>query len=389
MLSTYRDVLSYQGSWRFSVAAVVARLPLSMVGLGIVLLVSSTTGSYGLAGSVSATYLVANAALSVVQGRLLDRFGQARPLVVTTAAFAAALLTMAWSASSDRPLLLTYAAAAVAGASLPPVGACVRARWAHVLTNPRRLHTAYSLESVLDEVVFVTGPIIVTGLATAWHPLAGLAAAVTFAVVGTVALAAHRASQPPPRGHQTHKAHERPMPWPAMAAIAVVCLALGGLFGGAEVSAVAFTDERGVRSLAGVLLAVWSAGSLVAGLVTGIVRWRRGPGARLRGGAVAMAAAMAPLPWIHSLPLLGVVMFVGGFAIAPTLIALNSLTEQTVPRERLVEGMAIVHTGIAAGVAPGAALAGHVIDARGASVAFLVPLASGVIAAVASLAAPR
>ena len=170
MLSTYRAILSRPGALAFSSAGVVARLPLSMVGLGIVLLVSSLTGSYGLAGSVTAAYLVANAVFSVVQGRLLDRLGQGRVLVVATWVFALSLTLTAMSVQNEWPRGLTYLAAALSGASLPAVGACVRARWSHVLDSPAQVQTAFALESVLDEVVFMTGPILVTVLATTVAP---------------------------------------------------------------------------------------------------------------------------------------------------------------------------------------------------------------------------
>ena len=102
-----------------------------------------------------------------------------------------------------------------------------------------------------------------------------------------------------------------------------------------------------------------------------------------------MAVAMSPLWLIGSVPVLAGALFIGGFAIAPTLIATTSLTEQTVPRSRLVEGMALVQSGIAGGVAPGAALAGVLVDAYGASTAYLVPLAAGLLAALAAQATPR
>ena len=89
--------------------------------------------------------------------------------------------------------------AVVAGLALPPVGTCVRARWSHVLDEPRQVQTAYALESVVDESVFITGPILVTFLATAWDPVAGLGAAVLAGVGGTLFLAAQRATEPP--GH--------------------------------------------------------------------------------------------------------------------------------------------------------------------------------------------
>jgi predicted MFS family arabinose efflux permease len=158
------------------------------------------------------------------------------------------------------------------------------------------------------------------------------------------------------------------------------------MFGGAEVTTVAFADERGATGRSGLLLAVWAAGSLISGVVTGAIAWRRGPVVRLRIGAAALIVAMAPLTLIDSMVLLGAVLFVGGFAIAPTLIATMSLAERSVPPSRLTEGMAFLHTGIVAGVAPGAALSGIVVDASGASSAYLVSVAAGAVALLASLA---
>ena len=87
--------------------------------------------------------------------------------------------------------------------------------------------------------------------------------------------------------------------------------------------------------------------------------------------------------------MLAVCLFVAGFAISPTMVATMSLVEECVPASRLTEGITWFSTGIAFGIAPGAAIAGHLIDEYGTSTAFLVPIASGVIAAaVAWLATP-
>lgn len=389
MLSPYRRVLSEPGGLAFSATALVARMPISMTGLGIVLLVSSVTGSYGLAGSVSAAYLVANALLTVLQGRWLDQWGQGRVLVTAATLNGAALLALVAVVQLDWPRPTAYAAAVVGGATLPAVGAAVRARWSHVLDRPADVQTAFALESVLDEVVFIVGPILVTVLATAWRPWAGLTAAAVIGLVGTLAYAGQRRTEPPAHGRLSGDAHRPAMPWRAVAVIALVSLLLGTTLGAAEVITVAFTDEQGAKRWAGFLLALWAAGSLLGGLLTGAVAWRGGPGVRLRVGAAALAVAMAPLPWVDSLPVLAAVLFVGGFAIAPTLIATNSMVEQTVPAARLSEGMALVHTGIVAGVAPGATLAGLVIDAEGASTAYLIPVAAGLLGAVVAQATPR
>jgi MFS family permease len=168
-----------------------------------------------------------------------------------------------------------------------------------------------------------------------------------------------------------------------------VCLALGILFGAAEVTTVAFADEQGHQGYAGGLLALWALGSLLAGVVTGAVAWRSGPQVRVRWGALGMACAMSPLYFVDSIPLMGLLLLVGGVAIAPTMVAALSLTERTVPVSRLTEGMAIMHTGIVAGVAPGATISGLVVDHSGASAAYLVSLAAGVLAALAAQTVPR
>jgi MFS family permease len=385
MLDTYRRILTRPGTALFSATGLVARLPISMLGLGIVLLVQQATGSYGLAGSVSAAMLIGQGALAIPQGRLLDRLGQARvlPLVVTVWGVSLALLM--WSVEADWPIVSAYALAAVCGAALPAVGSCVRARWAHVLDSERDVQTAFALEAVVDEVVFMTGPILVTVLATIVHPVAGLSAALATGVLGTLYFAAQRGTAPPPHPRSPIRADRAGIPWRTVAPLTVVCMALGLLFGAAEVTAVAFSEEQGAKSYVGVLLALWAFGSLLAGVITGAVTWRRGAEVRLRIGALGMATTMLPLPLIDSMWVMGAVLFAAGFAIAPTLIAAMSLAEQVLPSSRLTEGMAFLHTGLIGGVAPGAAVAGIVIDAHGASPAYLVSFGGGLLALAAAL----
>ena len=389
MLDSYRRVLAHPGALAFSSAALVARLPISMVGLGIVLLVEQSTGSYGLAGTVSAVFVLAEAAFAVMHGRLVDSHGQSRVLPIAISIFGAGLALMMVAVESDWPRVLTYVFAAVAGAALPQVGASVRTRWSHLLDDPGQKQTAFALEAVLDEVVFVVGPVLVTLLATSWHPVAGLTAALVSGLVGTFAFAAQRRTEPPAGRHQ--ELRERPpMPWRLVLPLSLVCLTLGALFGAAEVTTVAFAEEAGMRWVAGWLLAAWSLGSLVAGLVTGAIDWSSGPEVRLRWGSAAMALAMAPLMFIESVPLMAVVLLVGGLAIAPTMIGAMTMVEQGVPAARLTEGMAILHTGIVAGVAPGASIAGFVVDHSGASAAYSVALVGGLLGAVvAQTARPR
>ncbi|HET7388088.1 MAG TPA: MFS transporter [Nocardioidaceae bacterium] len=381
MLTTYRRVLSLPGAMAFSGSGLVGRLPISMVSLGLVLLVSARTGSYAMAGAVSASYLIANAATASTQGRIADRLGQSRVLPLTVLVFGAALAATMVAVDAGWPAPVPHLLAAVSGAALPQVGSCVRARWSAVVPDRRDLQTAFALEAVVDESVFMVGPTLVTFLSTGIDPVAGLAAAIVCGVGGTLALAAQRRTEPTAhRGRRRSTAHA-PMGWPVLGPLVVCMVCMGVLFGAAEVVTVAFTSELGVRSAAGPLLAVWALGSLLSGAANGALRATATPARRFRWGLLALGVLLVPLPFEHGVVLLGASLFLAGFAISPTLIAAVSWVEQTVPPSRLTEGLAIVTTGIAAGVAPGAALAGRVVDAYGASPAYWVCAGAGLVGA--------
>jgi predicted MFS family arabinose efflux permease len=147
---------------------------------------------------------------------------------------------------------------------------------------------------------------------------------------------------------------------------------------------VAFADEHGARQLAGPLLGLWALGSMAAGVVSGSFAWRAAPATRVRWGVLALACTMLPLPYVDSLWLLAVLLLLGGVAISPTLIAALAALERAVPSSRLTEGIAILHTAMGIGVAPGAALAGQVVDSYGASDAYYVLVASGFLGAAAA-----
>lgn len=384
MFQPYRRILSVPGAVAFSAAGLLARLPISMTGLGIVLLVSVRTGSYGTAGGVSAVHIVAAAAFQPVLGRLVDRFGQARVAVPSLVLFVIGMALLCVGVELGWPHLTWYAGAALAGASFPPWGSLVRARWAHVLRHGRQLlPTAFAFEAVVDEIIFMTGPVLVTALVTVVAPVAGLVAAGVLGVAGGVLLAVQRATAPPASRPDPHTAAQAraPLGWRLLLPLAVASIGLGTLFGGAEVATVAFADESGDRGDAGWLLAVWAVGSLLSGIVVGSLRPGRARW-QFRVGAVALTGTMATTTLAGSPPVLATLLFCSGFAISPTMIASVALVEQTVPSTRLTEGMTWMTTGLAVGIAPGAAATGAVVDAAGASASFWVPVAGGAVAAV-------
>jgi MFS family permease len=379
VLRPYRELLSTPGGLRFSFAAFVARMPIAMVPLGIVLLVAGSTGKYGVAGAVSATFALVNAVSAPLIARLIDRVGQRAVLGPAVALHAICLVGFIVAVTADAPTWTWFVGAAAAGLFAPSIGSLVRARWGHVLGPGRTLQTAFSYESVVDELIFIVGPLLIAVLATQINPQAGLVTALALLVVGSAALIAHRASEPPPA--PAHEHGRGSALWlPGMPLLVVVMFFIGGVFGGVEISAVAFADEVGRRGLAGPLLACYATGSMLAGLAYGAVHWRVSLTRRLLLGALAMSATVALLPFLDRPALLALGLLLAGLGIAPTLISGISLVERMVPAAKMTEGITWATTGVVVGMATASPVAGRIVDEWGAQRAFLVGLVSGMSA---------
>jgi len=291
-----------------------------------------------------------------------------------------------WAVEAAWGPPLPHLFAAMAGAALPQVGSCVRARWSVVVAGKRQLQTAFAWEAVVDEAVFILGPTLVTFLATGLHPLAGLVTAVVSGLAGTLALASQTGTEPP-GGRVRHTALSKaPMGWRVLGPLAAASVMVGVLFGGIEVATVAFAEEGRSKATAGLLLAVLALGSLVSGFVYGTVDWGVPNATRFRWAITALALSMLPLPFVDDFMAMGVLLVVAGLAISPTLVSSIAWVEETVPADRLTEGISIMSTGLAAGVAPGAALAGVVIDRYGASASYWVPAVAGLAGTAVALA---
>ena len=383
--AAYATVLGDAPARTFSLTGLVARLPQSMTGIGIVLLVSLTSGSFGRAGAVAATVTVAGALAAPLWGRVMDRSGQARVLVGTALGYALGVALVVVSVRAGWGLAATVAGAALAGLCFTPTGGSVRARWSHRLRDSPLLDTAFAIEAVIDELTFVVGPVLVTWLATTVDPAAGLVVCAVVGVLGSVLLGLQRSTEPPrrPRLHRADTTTRLPLL--LLVTVVVASWANGTVFGSMEVVVVAFARERDVLGASGVLLMCWALGSLVAGAVAGLVTWRRPPLARYRIGAVVLAASLLPMPFVGAPALLGALLALSGFAVAPTLIAAVSVVQTSVPAPRLTEALGWSSTGISAGVATGAALGGATVDRAGSTGGFALVAGFGVLLVVAVL----
>lgn len=382
MLSHYRRVFSHPGAAAMSGTGIIARFPMSMMTLGIVILVSSVSGSYAAAGAVSAAYVIGNAVVAIPHGRLADRFGQRVVLLIDSLVFAVATGLLIGSVTHDWAAHWPYVWAALAGVSLPQIGALVRARWSAMLQEKRegnQLHTAFAIESIGDEVVFVSGPTLVTLLSTTFDPTTGLWVALALGTIGTLALAAQRSTEPP--AHRSTSASGRGvMPWRRLLLITAAAAAVGSVFGAMEVATVAYAEDAGHPSWAGYVLTMLALGSLIAGVLAGAHTFKASYIVRARWGVLALVLPFTLIPFTSSLWLLGGLMFLAGLAVAPTIIAVMSFVEHVAPAARLTEAMGLVQTGLAAGIAPGTWTAGLLADAHGGPAAFWACVVSGVIA---------
>jgi MFS family permease len=384
VLSPYADILRVPGARAFVGAGFVARLPMAMLGLGTVLLVRDATHSYGLAGAVGATIAVANAIGAPQVGRLVDRFGQRRVVLPAIFLHIAGVIALIAAAQLDAPRASLFAAAFLTGVAFPSFGSLVRSRWAMLLRGSPRLQTAYALESVLDELVFTFGPVLVTLLATALSPAFGLATGVGFLLLGGLTFVALRATEPPlsPRGERTGSAIRAR----GLLVLAFAMIGLGGVFGTIEVSMVAFAEQHGREALAGPLLALHAISSAAAGVLYGARSWRMSLERRLTVAVVLLCAGTIPLALADSIALMVPAIVASGISVSPTLIASFGLVESIVPRAALTEGFAWLSTSLGAGIAVGLAIAGQVVDASSGHRAFATAIGASVLSMVVVLA---
>jgi MFS family permease len=381
VLTTYRAVFRTRGTAAFCAAGFVMRFPIAMYPLGLVLIVSARTGHYGFAGVLSGVYVVGNGIGNPALARVSDRLGQGRVLVPATIAHAAATVLLAVCFTERWPDWTLVAPTVVSGFTYLAVGSLIRARWSYVLAGRPELGTAYSLESTLDEVIFVLGPILATVIATQADPVLVLYIAVGLVAAGAVWLSALRESIPP-EPPQDEVRPPTPLVARGMPLMCAVAAAMGAIFASAEVSMVAFCGQHGDRPLSGAVLAAFAGGSAVAGFLYGSRTWLRPIADRFRLQAVlfGLLPALFLLAW--NVGVLAACAFVVGLGIAPTLITAFSLVERIVPARSLTEGLAWLGAGISAGYGGGAAVVGRVADAFGARTAFGVTIGAGLLMAL-------
>jgi len=380
--ASYLPLLRLPGTRGFSLAALVGRMPISMLGIGSVLLVQDRRGSYALAGAVAAGYALGLAAVGPLVGALVDRLGQRRVLPWTLLGSMAGIVALIMAAGSTVPSAVLLLAAALTGGSLPPLGSCVRARWTTALRRsdqPYLLSTAFALESVADEVVFVVGPLLVVTLAVGVDPAAGLLTALGLCAVGTGAFVAQSSTEPAvePPGERRRQSALRSR---GLRTVTLSLVFVGMVFGGVEVVMVAFAQEQQQPAAAGWLLPLIAVGSAAAGLLYGTHSWAAPLDRRYLLALLVLAVGVVPVLLAPGVPAMAPAALLAGLAISPTLIASFGLVEQLVVPAARTEGFTWLNSGLGVGVAVGSTVGGALADGPGARTAFLTCLAGALLA---------
>lgn len=397
----YAKIITYGPACRPFVAAVVARLPMSMVPLGIVLLVQHTSGSYAVAGLVTGVFTVGVALGAPAWGRALDRWGQPRVIATTCTISATFLLILALEATKGAPIAVLAIVAALTGASFPPLIPAMRAAWRAVLPDPNLQRTAYALDAVAVETVFITGPLLLSLLLVISPPAVPLIVTAFLMLIAGLLYSATRAardaeapSRTRPSARPENPAGSNPAtpcsntatPQPVMGVtflppglmpVLIVGVAMAAAFGAIDTSLAATArDVLNDQAQLGYLFASIAGGSALGGLWFGTRDLATSRQVRLipvflLSFSVGLGLLSILLRTNPGLVLLMPVLFLSGMAISPTMIILQHLVDATAPKQRTNEGQAWLATSITTGAGLGTAAAGAVIDLTGVSASLL------------------
>ncbi|MFJ8436296.1 MFS transporter [Kitasatospora sp. NPDC094019] len=412
----YRAVLGAPHAGRTFAAALLGRLSYGVVPLALLLTVREATGSYSAAGAAMAVFALASVLLSPVRAGLVDRHGPRRVLPPMAVLYGVLLLAVV--AATARPgtaPVLVGALVVAAGACTPPLGPVMRTFWRRLLPDPALLRRAFGLDGVAEELLFVTGPLLVGLLLPVVGPGGAVVVGAGLLVAGALLLvaspvaaggpdgpgeadgrgeaggpggrgAADGANGPGVGAAPVGRRRRTPLGGGRALRAAVLASAVTGLaLGALDLMVLAFAEDRGRPQAVGWILAALSAGSAVGGLGLGALDRPVPNAARLplftAGLGLALAVAgLAPGP-----VLLGVAVGAAGFFVSPALTTAYLVADEAVAPEAGTRAGAWVNTAFNAGSAVGGAGVGLLVGHLPLPLCFALSAAPALAAAPALL----
>ncbi|MER6995928.1 MFS transporter [Streptomyces sp. NPDC000410] len=383
----YAEILKAPHAARLLVGTLVGRLPNGTAPVAIVLFTRAEGGSYSLAGALAAVYGLATAVGQPLLGRAVDLYGQ--PRVQFPAAVVSAL-GMIWLAVAGIGLLpVAYAAVAVAGLFTPPLEGGLRALWPSVLGHREdRVHRAYAMDAVAQEVMFTVGPLLVTLLVSLFSPAAALLVINVIGVFGALSVvlsAPSRAWRSAPREAHWLGALRSPGLLALLGSFFFVGLALGSI----TVAAFAYAEGRGGESVYGWLMAALGLGALIGGMFYGARHWPGAPERRLRAIVALLALGYLPLVLTPGVVTMTALSALSGVFLAPAIACAFIVVDRHAPRGTVTEAFSWLVTTFGVGAAVGTAAAGPAVELGGTAAGFAVAGGGGIVALLVLLATGR
>ncbi|MCW6008066.1 MFS transporter [Micromonospora sp. CPCC 205371] len=338
---------------RVLAASTVGRVPLGSSPVAL-LVFAREHWSIGIAALLVAAYTIGLAVGGPMLARIADRWRQPPVMAGAVAVSTAAFLVLA---AGHPPLGAAVVAALLAGAGAPPFESGLRVLWRDLLPE-ERVHTAYSLDIAVQELIFIVGPLVSIAAVGAGGPSAGLYATAALQLIGTVWFVTTPAVRRW-RGAAADRHWAGALRVGRLRTLLVAVVLVGAGVGALPVAVTRYAEEAGARSWAGWLLAAQATGALVGGLVGTRLKL---PERHLPWGAAALAAGYAPLVLAPAPPVMLVLAAVSGLALPPLLTATFVMVDRIAPSGTAAEAFAWVATASTAGAAPGAALEGGFRD---------------------------
>ncbi|GHG97734.1 MFS transporter [Streptomyces lanatus] len=373
---SYAAVLRIPHARRTFAAALLGRLSYGVAPLSVMLAVTRASGSYAVAGVVMALFSGTSVFLSPARAALIDRYGPRRALVPMVAAYTSLLVLLAvlvWWPGAASPFALG-AVAAFAGSCTPPLGPTMRAVWGRLAPDRALMNRAFSLDAVAEELLYVSGPLLVGVLLGFAPPAVGVLVGAALIVVGTAGFVSSPVVRAVPgSGREKGARTAGPRVLRGLGRPVIAAAGVGLALGVVDLLVVAFAEGHGhgAGSAAWVLAAL-SVGSAGGGLLNGAVAWRASAGTGLSAQAAGLGLALCAAGLAQGLGGLVVAVVVVGLFVSPLITTAYLIADETTAPEARVRAGAWVNTAVNAGSTAGAALAGVLVGWLPAGVCFAV-----------------
>ena len=434
-MSNYARLFSFEGTRAFCISGAIARLPISMMGLGIVLALNHIYNNWTIAGTMSAAYVLSQAAVTPLYAKFFDRFGQRKVGTLALSAQVVAMLSFAVAALIRVPLPILFVLAILMGVTQFAFGALVRTRWAYTLksqSDDTLLNVAYALESGIDEIVFIFGPILAAWLATSVHPVSQLFVPVLASGLGGAWFLSLKNTQPAvikivqvesapkydedvqnaiseqsedvQNTQNVHKSNnatklidklslkqlknknrkKKPknvLLYRGIIPLVVMFLVFNMSFSAFDVSVTAAMRAQGLDKLIGLQLALFACGSLVGAVIFGSHKFRGSNWSHLIVFLSLLTIGFILMNInLDRLVLLSIFELLSGLCVSPIFATGNLIVKDTIPEHSLTEGLSWLPTASATGASLGSMVAGFAIDAWSSHGGMMVPWISTLVA---------